>query len=348
MASADNRDRTATPAVWAALVTVYVVWGTTYFAIRVTNQTLPALLAASFRFLVAGALLYAFAIRRGDVSGDRPGRRQWIAAAIVGLALPLGGNGAVAWAERTVPSSIVALIVALIPLWMALIDGVLLGRRPSPLVAVGLLFGFGGAALLIGTSSSRAIPLAGMLFAVFASLSWASGSLYSRTAPLPKRPLVGIGMEMLVGGAGLFVVGVVAGDLGRIHPERVSRASVLALAYLIVVGSFAGFASYAWLLRNARTSLVSTYAYVNPVVAVFLGWAFLDEPVTVRTLVAGGIVVAAVAIIISAGRERPTPEAASGGQLAEERRDVGEPELALEGPGHAEDHRLAEDRRGDL
>jgi drug/metabolite transporter (DMT)-like permease len=334
--------------VWAALITVYIVWGTTYFSIRIVNQTMPALLAASVRFLVAGGLMYAFTIRRGDAEGDRPRGRQWLAAGIIGGALLLGGNGAVAWAERTVPSSIVALIVALIPLWMALIDAVLLGRRPKPLVAVGLLMGFAGAALLVGTSASGSVPLAGMLLAVFASVSWASGSLYARTAPLPKRPFVGIGMEMLCGGVAIFVAAVLAGDLGRIHFERISLASTLGLGYLIVFGSLVGFASYVWLLRNARTSLVSTYAYVNPVVAVFLGWAFLDEPVTMRTLVAGAIVVAAVAIIISASQERPAPEAASGGEVADEGGDLVEGELALERPGDAQHHRLAERRRRDL
>jgi drug/metabolite transporter (DMT)-like permease len=343
----DDRERPTTPTVWAALVTVYIVWGTTYFAIRIVDQTLPALLAAATRFLIAGALMYALTIRRGDADGDRPGRRQWLAAAIVGGGLLLGGNGAVVWAERTVPSGIVALIVALIPLWMALIDAVLLGRRPRPLVAAGLLTGFAGAAMLVGTSASGSIPLGGMLLAVFASISWASGSLYARNAPLPKRPFVGIGMEMLCGGVGLLVAGILAGDLGRIHPERVSLASTLALGYLIVFGSFAGFASYVWLLRNARTSLVSTYAYVNPVVAVLLGWAFLNEPVTVRTLVAGAVVVAAVAIIISSSQERPTPEAASG-EVADERRDLGEGQLVLERPGDTQDHRLAEHRGGDL
>jgi drug/metabolite transporter (DMT)-like permease len=345
--TSDDRSRPTTPTVWAALVTVYIVWGTTYFAIRIVNQTLPALLAASVRFLVAGGLLFACTIGRGDAASDRPGRRQWLAAAIVGGALLLGGNGAVVWAERTVPSSIVALIIALIPLWMALIDAVL-GRRPGRRVAFGLLIGFAGAAMLVGTSASGSIPLVGMLFAVGASISWASGSLYARAAPLPRRPFVGIGMEMLCGGVGLFVAGVLAGDLGRIDLGRASLASLLALGYLIVFGSFAGFASYLWLLRNARTSLVSTYAYVNPVVAVFLGWAFLDEPITLRTVVAGAIVLAAVAIIISADQERPTPEAVSGGELAEERGDLGEADLALERAGDAEDHRLGEGRRGDL
>jgi drug/metabolite transporter (DMT)-like permease len=344
----DDRERPTTPTVWAALVTVYIVWGTTYFAIRIVDQTLPALLAASARFLIAGALMFAFTIGRGDVDGDRPGRRQWLAAAIIGTALLLGGNGGVVWAERTEPSGLVALIVALVPLWMALLDAVVLGRRPRPQVALGLLLGFAGAALLVGTSASGRIPLTGLLFAVGASISWASGSLYARNAPLPRRPFVGIGMEMLCGGAGLLVAGVLAGDLGRIHPERISLASVLALAYLIVFGSFAGFASYVWLLRNARTPLVSTYAYVDPVVAVVLGWTFLDESISLRTVIAGAIVLAAVAIIVASREEPSSPEATSGGEIAEDRGNLGERDLSLEGAGDAQDHGLAERRRGDL
>jgi drug/metabolite transporter (DMT)-like permease len=346
--TAEDRERPTTTAVWAALVTVYIVWGTTYFSIRIVNQTLPALVAASVRFLIAGSLMFVFTVRRGDVEGDRPGRRQWIAAAIIGTALLLGGNGGVVWSERTTPSGLVALIIALVPLWMALLDAVVLGRRPRPQVALGLLMGFAGAALLVGTSASGRIPLIGLLFAVGASISWAAGSLYARSAPLPRRPFVGIGMEMLCGGVGLLIAGVLAGDLGRIHPERISLASVIALSYLIVFGSFAGFASYVWLLRNARTSLVSTYAYVNPVVAVFLGWAFLDESISVRTVIAGAIVLAAVAIIIATREERPTPEAASGGEPAEEGGNLGERDLALEGSGDAEHHRLPERRGGDL
>jgi drug/metabolite transporter (DMT)-like permease len=346
----DDRERPTTPTVWAALVTVYIVWGTTYSAIRIVDQTLPALLAASARFLIAGALMLAFTIGRGDVDvdGDRPGSRQWLAAAIIGTALLLGGNGGVVWAERTEPSGLVALIVALVPLWMALLDAVALGRRPRPQIALGLLLGFAGAALLVGTTASGRIPLTGLLFAVGASISWASGSLYARNAPLPRRPFVGIGMEMLCGGAGLLVAGVLAGDLGRIHPERISLASVLALAYLIVFGSFAGFASYVWLLRNARTPLVSTYAYVNPVVAVVLGWALLDESISLRTVIAGATVLAAVAIIVASREEPSSPEATSGGELAEDRGDLGERDLSLEGAGDAQDHGLAERRRGDL
>lgn len=349
MATAREHDRPArTALVWAAWGVVCVVWGTTYFSIRIVNETLPPLLAAGVRFLIAGTLMYGIAIGRGDVTGDRPGRRQWRAAAIVGGALLLGGNGLVVWSERTTPSGIVALIIALVPLWMASIDLIVLGHRPRPQVAAGLLLGFAGAAVLVSTSASGEVPLLGMLFAVGASLSWASGSLYARGADLPRRPFVGIGMEMLCGGAGLIVVGLLAGDLGRIDIERFSTASLVALGYLIVFGSLIAFASYVWLLRNARTSFVSTYAYVNPVVAVTLGWAFLDEPITLRTLIAGAVVLVAVAMIVGSREERPTPEATSGAQLSDDARDRVEPDGRLERVGDAEQERLREGRRGEL
>jgi drug/metabolite transporter (DMT)-like permease len=210
------------------------------------------------------------------------------------------------------------------------------------------LLGFAGAAVLVSTSASGEVPLLGMLFAVGASLSWASGSLYARGADLPRRPFVGIGMEMLCGGAGLIVVGLLAGDIGRIDIERFSTASLVALGYLIVFGSLIAFASYVWLLRNARTSFVSTYAYVNPVVAVTLGWAFLDEPITLRTLVAGAVVLVAVAMIVGSREERPTPEATSGAQLGDDARDRVEPDGRLERVGDAEQERLREGRRGEL
>ena len=349
MASARGHDRPArTALVWAAWGVVCVVWGTTYFSIRIVNETLPPLLAAGVRFLIAGTLMYGVAIGRGDATGDRPGRRQWRAAAVVGGALLLGGNGLVVWSERTTPSGIVALIIALVPLWMASIDLIVLGHRPRPQVAAGLLLGFAGAAVLVSTSASGQVPLLGMLFAVGASLSWASGSLYARGANLPRRPFVGIGMEMLCGGAGLIVVGLLAGDIGRIDIERSSTASLVALGYLIVFGSLIAFASYVWLLRNARTSFVSTYAYVNPVVAVTLGWAFLDEPITLRTLVAGAVVLVAVAVIVGSREERPTPAATSDAQLGDDARDRVEPDGRLERVGDAEQERLREGHRGEL
>jgi len=298
-----EHDVRASPAlIWTAMWAVYIIWGTTYLAIRVSNETLPPLIAAGIRFFVAGAVLYAVTVRRGDVEGDRPTRANWIAAGLVGAGLVAGGNGLVVLAEVTVPSGIMALIIALVPLWMALVDRVLLRHRVGWLTTFGLILGFGGAATLIGgTAFDSGAPLSGMLIGVVATLSWTSGSLYSRNAPLPKRPLVGAGMEMMVGGAILAIAGALRGELPLIRFENFSMESLLALAYLITIGSWVGYTSYVWLLRNARTSLVSTYAYVNPVVAVFLGWLILDETVTIRTLVAGAVIVIAVAIIISTG-----------------------------------------------
>lgn len=332
--------------IWAALGAVYVIWGTTYLAIRVVNETLPPLLSASVRFLVAGSLLYAWTIRRGDREGDRPTRVQWRSAAIVAVLLMLGGNGGVVLAEKTIPSGVAALLVALVPLWMALLDRMFFGGHLRGRAVVGLVAGFGGAALLLGSEASGDVDVVGMLFVVGASLSWAIGSLYSRKAPLPKRPFVGMGMEMLVGGIALAVVGIATGELGQVHVSRFSRASLIGLLYLIVFGSWIGFTAYLWLLRVARTSLVSTYAYVNPVVAVFLGWLFLDEQVGLRTLVAGGVIVASVAIIISAGGARREDDAE-----LERPEDAGtgvEGDLALERVGDAQQEGLAEDRRGQL
>jgi drug/metabolite transporter (DMT)-like permease len=308
----EHEDGRAAPAlIWTALTAVYIIWGTTYLAIRVSNETLPPLIAAGFRFFVAGLVLYAVTVRRGDVIGDRPTRRNWIAAAIVGFGLVAGGNGLVVLAERTVPSGTISLIIALVPLWMALVDRVLLRHQVGWLTTLGLVMGFGGAALLIGgTAFDGHAPLSGLLVGVVASISWTSASLYSRNASLPKRPLVGAGMEMMIGGLVLVVAGIARGEIPLVRFEDFSMESLLALGYLITIGSWVGYTSYVWLLRNARTSLVSTYAYVNPVVAVFLGWLILDETITFRTLLAGAIIVVAVAIIISTGRPERREEPA--------------------------------------
>jgi drug/metabolite transporter (DMT)-like permease len=299
--------------IWTALWAVYIIWGTTYLGIRVSNETLPPLIAAGIRFLVAGAVLFAIAVRRGDRAADPIRRPQWKAAALVGLGLVAGGNGLVVLAERTVPSGLMSLVIALVPLWMALVDRVVLRHRVGGLTTFGLILGFAGAALLIGTSAlDSTAPLSGLLIGVCATLSWTSASLYSRNAPLPKRPLVGAGMQMMIGGAICVVFGVLRGELALLHPSDFSRASLLALLYLITIGSWVGYTSYVWLLRNARTSLVSTYAYVNPVVAVFLGWLILDETITARMIAAGATIIVAVAIIISTGgtqrREEPVED----------------------------------------
>jgi drug/metabolite transporter (DMT)-like permease len=294
-------------AIWGALVSVWLFWGGTYLAIRVVVRTMPPFLSASVRFLLAGALLYAFAVRRGDREGDRPGRAQWIAATVIGGSLLLGGNGLVMWAEQTVPSGIAALIIASVPLWMALLDRIVFGNRLPWLAVLGLAIGFGGLALLLNPSGGARLDPAGVGALVVASLSWSAGSLYARRAPLPKRPLVGTGMQMLAGGVLLALVGAARGEFAQFELAAVSTESILGLIYLVVFGSLVAFAAYVWLLRVTRTTLVSTYAYVNPVVAVFLGWAVLSEPITMRTLIAGGIIVVAVALIVSARRaKQPT------------------------------------------
>jgi drug/metabolite transporter (DMT)-like permease len=260
---------------------------------------------AGARFLVAGALLYGWQRLRGDPA---PARVEWRSAAIVGALLLIGGNGAVTWAEQRVPSGIAALLVGSAPLWMALMDGLRPGgQRPTGLAALGILVGFAGIALLVGPAGwggglgqetgPGGIDPAGAAALAFAAFSWAAGSLYSRGARLPASPLLGTGMEMLAGGAGLAVLGTLSGEWGRLDLAGISTRSLLGLAYLVVFGSLVGFVAYTWLLRNAPTTLVSTYAYVNPLVAIFVGNWLAREPLTGRILLAAAIIVSSVALI---------------------------------------------------
>ena len=299
MSRAPEPRRPGAVATWGALGTIYVVWGSTYLGIMVAIETLPPLLMSAARFLLAGAILYGFAVRRGDTAGDRPNKRQWAAAAVVGAALLLVGNGGVALSEERIDSGIAALLVATIPLWMAVLDRVLNGRRLALPGVSGLVVGLGGVALLVGPTGSDGIDVLGGVMALSAAFAWAWGSLYARDASLPSRPLVGAGMQMLAGGVLLAVAGVATGELGEVDPGAVSARSLLAVAYLLVVGSVIAYSAYVWLLKNAPTGLVATYAYVNPVVAVALGAVFLAEPVTPRMLLAGLAIVAAVALIVT-------------------------------------------------
>jgi drug/metabolite transporter (DMT)-like permease len=290
--------------VWTALGVLYFVWGSTYLAIKVAIESLPPLLMAGTRFLVAGGLLYVVAIRRGGVAGERPGLPQWRAAALVGGALLFMGNGGVVWAEhRDIPTGVVALIVATVPLWMAVFDRVVNGQRLPRLVVFGLVLGFLGLALLVGRSEGP-VDLLGTALVIMASLSWAAGSVYARGAPLPRNAFLAAGMEMLCGGVLLTVVGVASGEIADLDLAAITARSALGLSYLIVFGSLVAFSAYVWLLGSVRLSLASTYAYVNPVVALFLGWAVLSEPVTGRSLVASVVILAAVALIVTA-RARP-------------------------------------------
>ncbi len=286
--------------IWLALVTVYLLWGSTYLGIRYAIDTIPPLLMGSVRFLVAGGVLYALAIRTGDTRGDRLGSRQWIAALVIGGALLVGGNGGVILAEQYVPTGVVALLVATSPLWMAIIDRLVSGRRLPVLVIVGLVVGFVGVAFLIGSPGDGHINLFGAALALAAPLCWASGSVFTRRVKLPSRPLVAAAMEMLWAGLLFGILSILTGELGRLQWQHVSTTSIVALAYLIVFGSLVGFSAYVWLLRSAPLSLVSTYAYVNPVVAVILGALLIGEGLNGRVVIAGGIIIAAVALIVVA------------------------------------------------
>ena len=284
--------------VWAALLTVYVLWGSTYLAIRVAVMTMPPLLMAGARFTTAGLILLLWRLPIAFRDGQAPTADHWRRTLVIGAALLLGGNGGVALAETTVPSGLTALIVSTVPLWMMAIDAIFYKRKPTRLALVGLATGFGGVALLVGPTGG-AVSIVGAVVLVLASLSWAAGSIYSRTAKLPEDSLLSTGMEMLCGGLCLFIAGLAARENSGFHLASVSEASWLAFWWLVFFGGIVGFAAYLWVIRNAPTSLVSTYAYVNPIVAVALGWAILHEQVTTGTLVAGAVIIASVALIVS-------------------------------------------------
>jgi drug/metabolite transporter (DMT)-like permease len=295
----------------AALGIVYVVWGSTYLAIAVADRTLPPFLMLSLRFLIAGALLYWWSARRGEVAAERPGRRQWRAAAIVGGLLLVVDTGGVAWAELRVSSGIAALVVASVPFYMAVLDRVFFGVR-LPLGGVaGLLIGLLGVGLLVGASGH--IDAAGIVVLLGASFAWAAGSTYARVAALPRKPFLSAAMQMLCAGAMLAVVGVGRGELGQVHLSEISNASLAAVLFLIVFGSLVAFTAYGWLLKNASTRLLSTYAYVNPAVAVLLGWALVGERVGGREIAAGLVIVSSVGLLAFARepREQPEPTAES-------------------------------------
>jgi drug/metabolite transporter (DMT)-like permease len=295
----------------AALGIVYVVWGSTYLAIAVADRTLPPFLMLSLRFLIAGALLYWWSARRGEVAAERPGRRQWRAAAIVGGLLLVVDTGGVAWAELRVSSGIAALIIASVPLFMAVLDRAFFGVRLPLGGVVGLLVGLLGVGLLVGASGH--IDAAGIVVLLGASFAWAAGSTYARVAALPKKPFLSAAMQMLCAGAMLALVGIGRGELGQVHLSQISNASLAAVLFLIVFGSLVAFTAYGWLLNNASTRLLSTYAYVNPAVAVLLGWALIGEKIGGREIAAGLVIVSSVGLLAFARepREQPEPTAES-------------------------------------
>ncbi|MGB7847980.1 MAG: EamA family transporter [Candidatus Acidiferrum sp.] len=285
---------------------VYIVWGSTYFAIRVGIESFPPFLLAGIRHLTLGLFFYpTFRI----ITREKPTLAQWRTSFITGCLLLMVGNGTVSWAELTVPSGIAALLVATVSLWMVLVDWLRPGGvRPAPRVIAGFLLGFAGMVLLVGPkhlgNSERINPL-GACALIGASLAWAAGSIFSRHHPLPRSPLLGAGMQTLSGGAALCVLAVVLGETRHFHLADVTLRSWLALLYLIVFGSAIGFSAYVYILKHSTAARVATYAFVNPVVALFLGWFLAAEPLSLRTLLASCIILTAVLLVITAPHKDP-------------------------------------------
>jgi len=282
-----------------ALAIVYVVWGSTYLAIAIADRTLPPLLMLAVRFALAGGLLYGWSAWRGDVRSSRPGRREWRAAAIVGGLLLFVDTGGVAWAEQRLASGLTALLIATVPLFTALLDRTFFGVRLSLGALAGIATGLLGVALLVRQSGH--VDPVGAAVILAAALAWAAGSAYGRVAPLPKPPFLSASMQMLCAAAFLAVTGAALGEVGRVHPGAISAGSAAAFGFLVVFGSIVAFTAYGWLLRSGAPSvLVSTYAYVNPAVAVLLGWGLAGEAVGGRELAAGTVIVSSVGMLVLA------------------------------------------------
>jgi drug/metabolite transporter (DMT)-like permease len=292
-------------ALIAAFAAVYIIWGSTYLAIRYAIEDIPPFLMAGSRFLIAGGIVYALSRLLGE---SRPSPKQWRSASIVGILLLLGGNGGVVFAQQTVPSGLTALVVAMTPVWFVLFDWLQRGRvaRPGRQILAGLLVGMVGMALLAapGLGGAGSIPTVGLVVLVLAGVSWAAGSIYSRQAEHPASPMIATGMQMLAGGAALMILATLHGDLARVDLPAVSWQAWVSYLYLIVFGSIIAFSAYVWLLKVSTPAKVATYAYVNPVVAVLLGWLVAGETMSWRAVIAAALIIAAV-VIITTYRNRP-------------------------------------------
>ncbi len=325
---------TPTPApggpIWLGMLVLYAVWGSTYLGIAIAVDTIPPFLMGASRFLLAGAILLAWSIAREGRSFVVPNRREWRDSAIVGALLLGGGNGLVAFGELTLPSGIAALLVALMPVWVAILGGIVLGDRLPRLAVIGIAIGFAGVAILVGPSAlggGGTLDPLGLAACLLAPIAWAAGSLFaSRRARLPGRPLVATGLQMLLGGLVLAVMSTLTGEVASFDAAAITGDSLIAFAYLTVIGSLLAFTVFGWMLRVAPLPLVATYAYVNPVVAVILGWLVLGETIDARTIVAGAVIVFAVALIVTARGRMKRPLQV----------DVGWPAPAVDpGPGSA-------------
>ncbi len=289
----------------AAFAAVYVFWGSTYLAIKYTIETLPPFLMAGTRFAIAGSVLFLWARMTRDY--ETPRREHWRTSFIVGTLLLLGGNGGVVLAQHYISSSLAALLVATEPLWIVLLSWLWLRTgRPSWKVAAGLVVGFFGVYMLIGGRGSgfsgdaaASGQMIGTIAVMLGALFWAAGSIYGLRAPVPRSSLLTAGMQMMAGSISLLIVGLVRGELATFDPAAVSANSLYGFVYLIIFGSLIGFTAYSWLLKNARPTMVSTYAYVNPVVAVLLGWSIAGESLTGQMLIGAAVIVVSVALVTS-------------------------------------------------
>lgn len=293
-----------------AFAAVYIIWGSTYLGIAVGIESFPPLLLPAARHLLAGLILYPLLRWK---TGIRPTPSQWRTAISTGLLLLLIGNGGVCLSERTVPSGVAALLVAMVSFWMVLLDWLRPGgHRPAPRVVASLILGFGGLVLLVGPAhlggSERVDPV-GVAILVIASFAWAWGSIYSKHNDLPSSPLLGVAMQSLAGGTALWIVGLLAGEGRQLHLGAVSARSWMALAYLIVFGSGIGFTAYVYILKKSSAARVGTYAFVNPVVALFLGWLGAGETITLRTALAAAVILTAVLLVITAPHKDPVEAA---------------------------------------
>ncbi len=309
-----RRPSSESAVAWAALLVVWTVWGSTYLAIRVGDKHIPPATLAGSRYLIAGLALYPVAVRLGGEQlrrSDRPGRWQWFGCGVIGVLLLAMGNGGVTLAERSLPSGLAAVLVATVPLWMAIFDAVAQRRRPTLRRALGLAFGLGGVAVLAagGAGTARIGPIAIVLVA---ALSWALGSVLGRRLLLPQRALLGAAMEMLVGGVVLLVVAACRGEFGQLDLAAVTATSWLALAWLILAGSIVAFTAYGYALSRLPVTTVSSYAYVNPLVAVLLGVVLLGETLTLREAMGGLVIVGSVAALLT---RRPEPAAGTEEEL---------------------------------
>lgn len=298
-----------------ALITLYFVWGSTYLGILFAIETIPPFVMGISRFAVSGALILAWTLLRGG-GRVRLSRRQARDSFIVGAVLLGGGQGLVAWGEQTVPSGIAALLIALLPAWLVVLGWLFVGERISRPIALGIVIGLAGVAILAGPwEATGTIEIYGLLALLGSPILWAAGSIFAaHRAERPADAIQGLGVQMLGGGAVMVVVATLVGDWGRLDPGAVSGRSMLAVLYLAVIGSLVGYSAYMWLLKHAPLAQVGTYAYVNPVVAFALGAVFAGEPITPRIVAAAAVILAGVALIVTArgraARAQPPEEAA--------------------------------------